>query len=158
MAKTSIEGVSGEQGALGEKGCAPSVTMPSVPSAPMNLSSNEPMRQRERLGRSRSARTYILVVSQPAADLRARWRVLMTSPLGRTTVCAKETRRQRARRKPTAASSANTDQVEEPLGSRRTVSDGVGARASVSHRERLVGGPFAWGRRDVERTQSRPCR
>lgn len=42
-----------------------SVTMPSVPSAPMKS----------------------LVVSNPVADLRARERVLMTSPDGRTTVC-----------------------------------------------------------------------
>ena len=43
---------------------APSVTIPSVPSAPMNN----------------------LVVSKPADDLRARRRVLITFPFGRTTV------------------------------------------------------------------------
>jgi hypothetical protein len=41
-----------------------SVTIPRVPSAPMNS----------------------LVVSKPALDLRARWRVLIISPEGRTTV------------------------------------------------------------------------
>lgn len=43
----------------------PSVTIPRVPSAPMKS----------------------FVVSNPAEDLRARLRVLMTSPDGRTTVC-----------------------------------------------------------------------
>ncbi len=42
----------------------PSVTIPNVPSAPINN----------------------LVVSNPAADFLARLRVLMTLPLGRTTV------------------------------------------------------------------------
>jgi hypothetical protein len=42
----------------------PSVTIPSVPSAPIKS----------------------LVVSKPAEDLRARWRVLITFPDGRTTV------------------------------------------------------------------------
>ena len=45
-------------------GTEPSVTIPSVPSAPMKS----------------------LVVSNPADDLRARLRVLMTFPFGRTTV------------------------------------------------------------------------
>ena len=44
---------------------SPSVTMPNVPSAPMN----------------------ILVRSNPADDLRALRRVLMTLPFGRTTAC-----------------------------------------------------------------------
>lgn len=47
-----------------ERPCSPSVTMPSVPSAPMN----------------------ILVRSNPADDLRALRRVLMTLPFGSTTV------------------------------------------------------------------------
>ena len=44
---------------------SPSVTIPKVPSAPINS----------------------LVVSKPAADFLARLRVLMTWPFGRTTVC-----------------------------------------------------------------------
>lgn len=46
------------------------MTMPRVPSAPMNN----------------------LVKSNPAADFRALWRVFMISPSGRTTVCKKDVR------------------------------------------------------------------
>ena len=54
-------------GTTGARRMVTSVTMPSVPSAPMNN----------------------FVVSNPADDLRERRRVLITSPDGRTTVCRK---------------------------------------------------------------------
>ena len=56
-----------EVGSLGASRSVASVTIPRVPSAPMKS----------------------LVVSKPAEDLRARRRVLMTSPEGRTTVCSR---------------------------------------------------------------------
>lgn len=69
-----------------------SVTMPSVPSAPMNLKGvghvGEGQCARAQEAKVRVRATDSLVVSNPAELLRALLRVLMTSPLGRTTVCA----------------------------------------------------------------------
>lgn len=70
-------------------GDAPSVTIPSVPSAPMNS----------------------FVKSGPAADLRALERVLMISPFGSTTVCG--TVIKPLRREPVRP----PYNVEEPFGS-----------------------------------------
>lgn len=74
------------------------MTIPSVPSAPMKS----------------------FVVSNPVEDLRARRRVLMTSPLGSTTVC-----RMRKVSGDCVLRCSTTYDVEEPLAPRRAIPHGI---------------------------------
>jgi hypothetical protein len=78
------------------------VTIPSVPSAPMNN----------------------FVKSNPAEDLCARERVLITSPEGRTTVC-------RFYETLIIGGERWTNQVEEPLSFRGAIPDGIGYIATA---------------------------
>lgn len=99
-----------------------SVTMPNVPSAPMKS----------------------FVVSKPAADLRALWRVCMTSPEGRTTVysvsmkaiphsiACQHSNEDEVEEAETKAGTAPTHQIQEPLSLSRSISYSVGPRTSRS--------------------------
>jgi len=77
--------------------------------------------------------THSLVVSKPAELFRARLRVLMTSPLGRTTVCQGAQGGWGFRHGAYIIEErAGTDRLQEPLGLSRTVSNGIRARAAGS--------------------------
>jgi len=60
------------------------------------------------------------VVSNPAADFRARWRVLMTSPEGRTTVYG-DTQSTDLN----IVKGINTYRIQEPFAFRSTIPDGI---------------------------------
>lgn len=60
------------------------------------------------------------VVSNPAADFRARWRVLMTSPEGRTTVY-----RDTQSINSNIVKVTNAYRIQEPFAFRSTVPDGI---------------------------------
>lgn len=102
IAKLLIECLSTIQNML-KRMAVPSVTMPSVPSAPMNS----------------------LVVSKPAADFLALLRVLMASPFGRTTVYSLE-RKVGACHAIRVNERESTYQVEEPFCFRRAISYSIG--------------------------------
>jgi hypothetical protein len=61
------------------------------------------------------------VTSKPAEDFRARWRVLMTSPEGSTTVYGKT----KVTRTTSYPFSGSTYRVQKPLSLRSTVANGV---------------------------------
>ena len=85
-------------GMNGAKRIVTSVMLPSVPSAPTNS----------------------FLVSNPAADLRARHQVLINSPDGKTTVCLEFS----VRARPTDNAGAHC--IQEPFALRRTIPHHIG--------------------------------
>ena len=75
--------------------------IPNVPSAPINS----------------------FVVSHPAEDLRERRRVLITLPLGRTTVCIRP--RMISRVQTNGTRERSTHKIQEPLALGGTITNGI---------------------------------
>jgi len=97
-------------GTTGARRMVTSVTMPSVPSAPMNS----------------------FVVSNPADDLRERRLVLITSPDGRTTVYTKA----QHSRSTDGTGTRKADCVQKPFALRCTIPHRVGYRETVQYKAR----------------------